>query len=149
MSKNDAESPAESSCGFFPESSDTYLVTLRGALDEKEVANLLDVATRFAEGKQALFALCDISAATSLSAGARKIASIRSARLPLRAIGIIGGGFHIRVMVSLLTKTMQFIQGKEGQMSVSFFATEVEARSWLNERKNVVLQETNRKKDVR
>src|SRR5262249_25897626 len=82
--------------------------------------------------------LVDLSKTGAVCAEARKIGAERP-KVPVYGTAIFGASFAIRVIAQLVT-TAGSLLAKVTESPVRFFATENQARAWLNERREVARQ---------
>lgn len=84
-----------------------------------------------------MFGLIDMSRVGTISPEARLIARAEAGHLPLRGTAVFGASFHHRVIALLANKAATLL--KKDHQPIAFFATEAEARAWIDERRRVVL----------
>ena len=98
---------------------------------------LLDDTNASAKGKPYMLGLIDMSRVGTISPEARIIARAEAGHFPLRGTAVFGASFPHRVIAMLANKAASLL--KKDHQAIAFFATEAEARAWLEERRKVVL----------
>jgi hypothetical protein len=105
-------------------------IVYRGAITPADFNAVGDAIEAMGRGPRSVFMLIDISDMGSVDAGARR-AGANDRRTPLvHSVACVGGGFQLRVLFNMLLKAAQLVY--RHPMSIRFFATESEARQWLD-----------------
>lgn len=104
-------------------------VALHGDLTDDRARAIVGVLRRVAQSGREVLLLVDTRHTGVLPPSARKAVAeeLRSARLD--AVAIIGAGFSLRVVLTLLAKGTQMLTGQSYPQQ--FFGTEGEALAWL------------------
>ncbi|WP_437486658.1 STAS/SEC14 domain-containing protein [Sorangium sp. So ce1014] len=104
-------------------------VSLHGDLTDDRARALVGALRRVAESGREVLVLADADHTGAIPPSARKVVAeeLRSARID--AVAIIGAGFSVRVILTLLAKGVQMLTGQSYPQQ--FFGTEGEARAWL------------------
>lgn len=104
-------------------------VSLHGYLTDDRARAIVGVLRRVAESGREVLLLVDTRHTRVIPPSARKAVTeeLRSARLD--AVAIIGAGFSLRVVLTLLAKGAQMLTGH--CYPQQFFGTEGEALAWL------------------
>ncbi|WP_437814959.1 STAS/SEC14 domain-containing protein [Sorangium sp. So ce1078] len=120
----------ESACPDVRDEPDGILrVEFHGDVTDDRARAVVGVLRRVAESGRELLLLVDTRHTGAIPASARKVVAeeLRTARLD--AVAIMGAGFSLRVVLSLLAKGVHMLTGQPYPQQ--FFGTEGEARAWL------------------
>ncbi|HMY16501.1 MAG TPA: hypothetical protein PKA58_09290 [Polyangium sp.] len=116
-----------------------YLVYwhLIGRVEEKHVVDIFAKQLDFARKHPQFFVFTNVSRLESVTPGARRAmadGSYADIFVPaIRGSAVIGASFHFQVLGSLVYRASKMIH-KQLDIDVQFFATEVQARAWLEKR---------------
>jgi len=89
-------------------------------------------------GCDSMYLLVDLSRVGRVSELGRKQGADGMLALNPRATAVVGADFHLRVVVTMITRATRLLHfGLRGP--VRFFAREDEARAWLDEMKSLSL----------
>jgi len=102
-----------------------------GIISRDELAVALDLIERLAQNGP-LFWLVDLTGLEGLDPNARKLLSERDARAFFRAIILVGGSFHQRVLATLAIKGVRLFWRHKTHVPFAFFGDEAEAIAWVN-----------------
>lgn len=110
----------------------TCFVTYVGDLDARVVAGMNAVLEATARSRTHIDLLVDLSRTGQVSELVRRHAVGGMLVLNPRATAVFGADFHLRVVVSMITKAIRLLHvDLRGQ--IKFFEGEAEARAWLDE----------------
>jgi len=121
----------------FFEPPDVTVWKLVGDVSEGEMRELTSMEKSFVDGRPHLLKLVDLSRIGSVSAGARKAGAEKVHDVPVLAVAIFGAHFAIRVLADLVVRAGSFIR-RIDTVPTRYFATEAEARAWLEERRALI-----------
>jgi hypothetical protein len=110
---------------------DVVRMVLEGDLDGPEVVAATKEVIACAARSSEPFLLADVRRLGSISPAGRRASLETSKDLSLHAIAVIGASFHVRVLSTLLIKSMRLLN--RNIYELGFFATEDEAMGWLSE----------------
>jgi hypothetical protein len=116
---------------------DIAFLALIGDISGHDMQRLIEVTLLSVAGRSYVLGLIDFTRVGTISPEARMIARTSASHFPMRGTAIFGGGFHHRVLALLVNKAASLL--KKDHQPIAFFATEEEARAWLDERREVVL----------
>ncbi|WP_437578276.1 STAS/SEC14 domain-containing protein [Sorangium sp. So ce887] len=102
---------------------------IHGDVTDDRARALVGVLRRMAESGREVLVLADARHTGAIPASARKAAAEELRSVRLDAVAIVGAGFSLRVVVTLLSKGVHLLTGKPYPQQ--FFMTEDEARAWL------------------
>jgi hypothetical protein len=102
-----------------------------GPISRDELAAALDVIEQQHARNGPLFWLVDLSRLAGLTPEARRLLSQRDARAFLRAIVLVGGSFHQRVLATLAIRAVRLFWRHKTHVPFVFFADEPTARAWI------------------
>jgi hypothetical protein len=108
---------------------DIYFVRSIGDVSPEEMARMMDGFRAFADGKEWVFWMTDISRLGDVPPATRKIGA--SLPLPAQTAGavIYGGKLHQRVLAKLAVSLSQLVRGKDEANRIFYVATEAQARA--------------------
>ncbi len=114
---------------FIP--SDTVRLWWKGRCTRDEFSRIMEwTATQ--TGGRPHFVSADLSQLTMIDSDARELAAKDTRMHAVMRVAMLGATFHIRVVVSMVTKAMElFYQQQRGKMR--FFDNEAEAQAWLEQ----------------
>ncbi|MDI1475083.1 STAS/SEC14 domain-containing protein [Polyangium sp. y55x31] len=111
---------------------DTCFVTYVGDLDADVVARMNAVLEETTRHRRSVDLLVDLSRTGQVSERVRRHAAFGMLLLNPRATAVFGADFHLRVVVSMITKAIRLLHvDLRGQ--IKFFDRETDARAWLAE----------------
>jgi len=112
------------------------VIATDGDVLEDNARALVDAFQRLTDSGREVLVLADARRCGAVAPAARKVYldGLRSARLD--GIAVFGAGFHIRVMATLIVKSINLLT-KRFPLLV-FFETEAEARAWLLEQRGAL-----------
>ena len=115
---------------------DTVFIVWIGDVDEAEMERVVEATSVVSGAPPTLFLIADVSRMGSVTGGARRAAAEGSKRTNVRGSAVLGASFAARVIITLTDK----IQGVLGASDcpTRYFATEVEARAWIAERRATI-----------
>lgn len=116
--------------GYHLELPDLLLSRPVGHISREELASALDVIEHQARNGP-LFWLVDLTRLAGLTPEARRLLSQRDARAFLRAIVLVGGSFHQRVLATLVIRAVRLFWRHKTHVPFAFFADEPTARAWI------------------
>lgn len=116
---------------------DLCVAVFVGDIDAALMRRMNEELKRAAEGRDHIFLLVDQTRAGSVSAEARKLGVEGAKDLNIRDSAVFGASFHVRTVMTLITRVMKLIRGERAEL-VHFFATEAEARAYLAERRRAL-----------
>ena len=105
-----------------------------GDLSVEEVSEIMSRVGAFAAGKQRVLLMFNVERSGDMAPAARKIAMDATSRLPVAGIALFGASFAIRVAATLMAKAARILYPSSAPVP-RFFASEAEARAWLNGRR--------------
>ena len=110
---------------------DLFFLRDRGDVSATDAAGLIDEIRKLSATGGPILLLNDISELGSVPAEARKLISQRNVFGQIRALGMFGGTFAQRIIVTLVLTTARL--GLRGSRfpPIRYFVTEAEARAWL------------------
>jgi len=112
------------------ESPATCFVTYVGDLDADVVAQVNVALEETVRNQKYVDLLVDLSRTGHVSEGVRRLAVGGMLALNPRATAVFGADFHLRVVVSMITKAIRLLHvDLRGQ--IKFFEREADARAWL------------------
>jgi hypothetical protein len=117
------------------EEPDLFFIRFRGDLAAAEVAQIIDAIQRRAAERGPLLVLHDISALGDMPVETRKVVAQSDVLDSVAEVVYIGGSFVQRIAVMLGVSAARLGMRKKRFPSVHFFATDAEARVWLEERR--------------
>ena len=112
---------------------DVVRMVLEGDLDAPEVVAATKEVIACAARASEPFLLADVGRLGSISHAGRRASRETSRGLSLRAIAVIGASFHVRVLSTLLIKSMRLVN--RNIYEIGFFAAEDEALEWIGEQR--------------
>jgi hypothetical protein len=124
------------------EDPDVTFLAIIGDLSRPEMRRILDETNASAKGKPYIFGLIDMSRVGTISPEARVVARTEAGHFLLRGTAVFGASFHHRVIALLANKAAALL--KKDHQPIAFFATEAEARAWIDERRREVLAKERR-----
>jgi hypothetical protein len=107
-----------------------------GDVSEAEMRRLLDELSASAKGREWVLMLADLSKARSASPGARKLGAQKK-EYHVRGVALFGASPRFRIVANLVITASNLLV-KNPDNPFRFFATEAEARAWLDERRRIV-----------
>lgn len=111
---------------------DTCFVTYVGDLDADIVTRMNGALAHEARHRKSVDLLVDLSRTGQVPERVRRHAAIGMLVLNPRATAVFGADFHLRVVVSMITKAIRLLHvDLRGQ--IKFFDREADARAWLAE----------------
>ncbi|MDI1449012.1 STAS/SEC14 domain-containing protein [Polyangium sp. 6x1] len=111
---------------------DTCFVTYVGDLDADVVVRMNAALEETVRHRQPVDLLVDLSRTGQVSELVRRHGVFGMLALNPRATAVFGADFHLRVVVSMITKAIRLLHvGLRGQ--IRFFEREADARAWLAE----------------
>ena len=116
---------------------DVFYMNIGGVPPMDEAVRIMDLMARFAEGKSAIFCINNVTRSKGFPPEARKLVADRMSELPIRASAVAGASFQMRVLITLVFKVRSLF-GPEAPLETRFFATEDEARAWIETKKSQV-----------
>lgn len=119
---------------------DTCFVTYVGDLDVDVVTRMNAALQETVRAHRPVDLLVDLSRTGQVTESVRRHAVGGMLALNPRATAVFGADFHLRVVVSMITKAIRLLHvDLRGQ--IKFFEREAEARAWLAEiKRNEALQ---------
>jgi hypothetical protein len=140
-----SETPPSSGIIYRWEPPDTSFIAYFGDVTGDHARDLIATSGRYTTGIPYTFALIDVSRLRHFSTEAREISSANSRKGPdgraqLRGTAIFGASFHIRVVANFGTLAYNLLK-RQTDNPLRFFDTEAAARSWLAERRMLVMAE--------
>lgn len=117
---------------------DTFFLVLVGDVPGEEMRRTIAKAMEHTAGRTYALGLIDMSRVGTISPEARMIARNEARAIPMRGTAIISASFHHRVIALLINKAVALV--RKDYQPVAFFATETEARAWLAERREALLE---------
>lgn len=114
---------------IFFESSELCVITYDGPLVVAEVPKIHDELKRWAQGRPRFFILVNLSSTGNIEPAARKVAAETLDMPNITAVLSYGQSWPVRVAATLTAALIRAI-GKV-KCPFHFFATEKEARAWL------------------
>ncbi len=104
-------------------------VALHGDLTDDRARAVVGALRRVAESGREVLVLADADHTGALPPSARKAVAEELRSVRIDAVAILGAGFSLRVILTLLAKGVQILTGQSYPQQ--FFGTEAEARAWL------------------
>ncbi|WP_437600701.1 STAS/SEC14 domain-containing protein [Sorangium sp. So ce590] len=120
----------ENACPDLRDEPDGILrLEIHGDVTGDRARTILGALRRLAESGREVLVLADARHTGAIPPSVRKVVAeeVRSARID--AVAILGAGFSLRVILTLLAKGVQLLTGRSYPQQ--FFGTEAEARAWL------------------
>lgn len=117
------------------EEPDLLFTVLRGAQPYETIDTLCSATARWAASKPYYLSLTDLREAGTPTPAVRKrgAEALRAARL--YGTAFIGGSPTIRAISAMIFRGLALLSARARAAPVRFFATELEARAWLAERR--------------
>ncbi|MDC3952768.1 hypothetical protein [Polyangium jinanense] len=113
------------------EEPNVFAMRLSGEIDGPSLEGLLDFQSDWSAGKDHIFVLCDLSAVTGATIEARRVLQGKRVTTPMTHL-CIGASFTIRVVTEMVVRAARFIGTAPREMQIVFFASEAEARAYLD-----------------
>jgi hypothetical protein len=115
------------------EAPNLFFLRDQGDMSTADVAQIMDEMRRCASVSGPLLVLNDISALRDVSLEARKVVAQNDVLKVVRAMAVFGGSFAQRIVATLALMAARLRLRRKGIPPIRFFATEAEARAWLEE----------------
>jgi hypothetical protein len=118
------------------EEPDIVFIVFDGDVQAEHITIMYDMAEAHVRerGLKRIFVLQDFSRIGVLSESVRQAMAHDPRANLLAALGSFGASFHVRVLINLVQRVVRIFNGKAAP--VVFFATEGEARAWLEEQRH-------------
>jgi hypothetical protein len=118
------------------EEPDIACVVFDGDVQAEHITRMYDIVEAHVRerGLKRMYVLQDFTRIGVLSDSVRQAMARDPRANLLAALGSFGASFHVRVLINLVRRVVQFFNGKAAP--VAFFATEGEARAWLEEQRH-------------
>ncbi len=118
------------------ESPDILIGVWVGVMTPEDMTAGFDKLKAFSKDWKRAFALVDVSKLESIPLATRRVANDNTKDVPFASTAVYGASFGVRTVFSLLVRAMSLVTMKP--MTLAFFATEAEARVWIDsERKRL------------
>jgi hypothetical protein len=135
---SDAEPGASFACTEPP---DICFWRCVGRVSANDFREMFAVQKRFAEGKRYILVLVDLSQLDSVSAEGRKAAALEGKHeMPIRGMAVFGASFHFRVLAQAVSTAGRLLH-RDVDNPAYFCRTEAQARTWLAQRRAILLKE--------
>jgi hypothetical protein len=108
---------------------DLVIEELRGDVTGEDMTQVLDASKEWLDTGRDIYFLVDLSEAGTLSREARDVVRTKRVRPNIRGAALFGASFQVRVVSSLVTRTL-FLLDKVSY-EIKFLDTEAEARAWI------------------
>lgn len=110
---------------------DTIRLWWKGRCSRTDFEGILEWSTRQTGGRP-YFVIADLSQLAMIDSDAREFAAKDTREHAIQRVAMLGASFHIRVVVSMVTRAMiLFHHEQRGKMR--FFDNEAEAQAWLKQ----------------
>nr|AYM52968.1 hypothetical protein [Jahnella sp. MSr9139] len=113
---------------------DLSIFRARGDISAADVGLIRAEVRRLCQEREALFSLVDLTGLGAILPEARSRAA-RPWPLQIQGIAVIGAGFLHRVVITAVDRALARLFRGDGRFTPHFFATEAEARAWLDQRR--------------
>ena len=117
------------------EEPDIIFMALHGDCTEENGLEALAKQVSFGQGRKMVFFLMDGTNMGGLSPGMRKAVAKALSQLPLFGMANYGAPLKARVVAKLVITAVNLFRKDASINPIEFFATEAEARSWINGRR--------------
>lgn len=108
---------------------DTVRLWWKGSASRDDFVRILEWSTLQMEGRP-YFVIADLSQLTNINPDTREFAAKDTRMHAIMRVAMLGASFHIRVVVSMVTRAMElFYEEQRGKMR--FFDNEADALAWL------------------
>lgn len=131
-------------CSIRFEPPDLIATRLSGQISATDVSLAMAEVDRVAGERGRLFSVCDASRGSGITAEARRVFADYSPNSPLEAVGIYGASFQMRIFLKLLVAANELLHSSRRTTRLKIFATEAEARAWIEERRLAFARENAR-----
>lgn len=108
---------------------DTIRLWWKGTACRHDFLRILEWSTVQLVGRP-YFVIADLSQLTNIEADARELAARDTRMHDIMRVAMLGASFHIRVVVSMITRAMELFY-KEQRGKMRFFDNEADALAWL------------------
>lgn len=119
---------------YFEEPDILYL-QLDGPVTEPEGLEINRLHRELGQGKKRLFFLVDLFNLESIHPAVRKDTGSIVKELPLRGAALYNASLKAKVVAKLILTAANLFRKEEEKMPIAFFATEQEARAWIDNRR--------------
>ncbi len=108
---------------------DTVRVWWMGTATGDDFARIIEWSVLQMENRP-YFVIADLSQLTTISTDARELSARDTRMHAILRVAMLGASFHIRVVVSMVTRAMELFY-KEQRGKMRFFDNEADALAWL------------------
>jgi hypothetical protein len=119
---------------------DVLKTSLRGDVTPEDVRAIAAFIRRASPGPRPTFILADVADLREVAREARREAVKEPAYARYRGIAVYNASFQVRVLMKFVLLAFNLIAGVTDN-PMEFFATETEARRWIDERRRTLARE--------
>jgi hypothetical protein len=120
------------------EEPDILFLRLVGPVSAEEGREINNLHRELGQGRGRLFFLVDLLELEGIHPSVRKETGGLLKDLPLRGAALYQASLKARVMAKLILTAVNLFRSEETKMPICFFATEQEARAWIDARRETV-----------
>lgn len=119
----------------FFEEPDILSLRLVGPVSAEDAREINRIHREGGEGRERLFFLVNLKELESIHPAARKETGATMKDMPIRGAALFEASLKARVIAKLILTAVNLFRSEEERMPICFFDTEVEARAWLQQRR--------------
>jgi hypothetical protein len=119
---------------------DIIKADVRGDITPEDVHAISATIKRVSPGLPRLFVLADLARFRGISSEARSAAISQPSAAPYRGFALYNTSFHVRILMKFVLLALNLVTRRQDN-PLAFFATEAEARRWIEERRRTIARE--------